>query len=198
MPAKSSTRKRRQQRLSSKTSQPALKNLLMVLVALISLAIIAFAASHVYFRLNKKHESLPVIPHEQPNVIEDTTSGLAEPDTAANEGATPENNRKPKITTEPALAGTWVSNSSSAMITFSNNTYTLEMPSVEETQLISGSFAIQDGVLVLKTSSGPAACNNTTGRYTYMLKEDDLRLKLQSDGCRLRSMQLNSSFFRLY
>jgi len=185
--SKSSSRRGR-----SKTRQPALKGFLVVLVVILSLSIIAFTATHIYVRMNKPAKK--IIPAELP---------APQPTDTNVSGALPEAEpQKPevsgKLVHEPRLMGTWVSNSSSSMITFDESGYTLEMPSVEESQLIKGSFSITDGVISLKTAEGPKACTNSTGRYTYTLKGDDLTLRLQSDACKLRSMQLNASFFRLY
>ncbi len=191
MPVRSN-RKSNSRRGRSKAHQPALKGILVVLVVIISLSIIAFTATHIYVRMNKPAKT--IIPLEQSvNQPADTIVSEAQPESEAQK---PEGTGK--LVHEPRLMGTWVSNSSSSMTTFDGSGYTLEMPTVEESQLIKGSFSIIDGVIILKTTEGPKPCSNSTGRYTYTLKGDDLTLRLQSDGCKLRSTQLNASFFRLY
>lgn len=187
LPQKNTKRRR-----NSKKQQPALKGFLLLLVVLISLAIIAFAATHVYVRLNKQTTKRTTIEQPKPQIA-DTVALVEPPHTEP-----PKNEVQKKTEFEQGLTGTWVSNRSSAMITFDGSNYTLDLPSVEDNPVIKGSFSISSGTLILKTSEGPKRCNNTTGRYSYKLKGDELTLRLQADGCTTRSNELNSSFFRLY
>jgi hypothetical protein len=187
LPKKNTSRRR-----SAKKQQPALKGFLLLLVVFISLAIIAFAATHVYVRLNKQTTNPATIEQPQPQIAD--TVAIVEP--THDEPPKTEMQKKPEF--EPGLAGTWVSNSSSAMITFEGDNYTLDLPSVEDIPIIKGSFSLSSGTIILKTAEGPHYCPKTTGRYTYKLKGDELTLRLQSDGCKTRSNELNSSFFRLY
>ena len=193
MPTKTSGTGRPRRR-KTKKQQPALKGFLLLLVVLISLTIIAFAATFVYVRLNKPSKMSVSVEQAAP-VVPDTIAAEASPAPVTGPQKV-EQVKKQEY--EPALMGTWVSNSSSAMITFEGNRYTLDMPSVEETQVIKGSFSIESGVIILKTGEGPKSCSNATGRYTYQLKGDDLTLRMQSDACKIRSNQLQSSFFRMY
>lgn len=174
-----------------------MKGLLLALVVIISLFVIAFMATHIYVRLNK--QTPKTLPVEQSSPISTDTIAA---DTYAKvellEQDVPIKDSLKSKVHEPGLMGTWVSKSSSSMITFEGTSYTLEMPSVEEAQFITGSFTIIDGFITLETVKGPVSCNNTKGLYTYKLKGDDLSLSPQSDGCKLRSTQLKASFFRLY
>lgn len=173
-----------------KKPQPPLKGFLSLLVILLSLAIIALAASHIYVRMNKNSRkeasAEPVVEKTEKNNASKPSSVVGDEKSEAH--------KAPPV--EKIFTGTWVSSSNGAMLSFKGNRYSLDLPSVEDNPAIKGSFSVSDGIVTFEIAEGPSNCVKTLGRYAYQMNGDNLRLKLVSDDCSKQANQLKSNFFR--
>lgn len=187
MPPKRTSQKRRP--ASRRKAKPKsagkgiLRLLLQVLVVLLSLALIAFAASYVYLRKQANNDT-------EQNAAAAVQNNPSTALVAETEGPL---TQKAQIS---VLEGTWVSADNGTMLSFVAENYSIDFPSVEAGKPVKGTFTVKGNRLNL-LSSDASGCETIKGAYTFSIEGDDLQIFLKEDACAKRSSALVSSWFKL-
>ncbi|MBZ0241899.1 MAG: hypothetical protein K8F24_01670 [Bacteroidales bacterium] len=105
--------------------------------------------------------------------------------------------QKDKPLQKTALEGTWVSTLNGAMLTFKDNTFQVEFPSIEERPKLKGHFKISANSLHLVNTLSDDLCGMKEGVYSFEIKGDDLILSAQDDLCKMRKENLSTDWFKL-
>ncbi len=106
--------------------------------------------------------------------------------------------REPQITIEPPYTGTWVSNYDGAILTLKRFSFTLEMPSVDNTTKIEGELSVVKNVLTFVNTGGTETCRGVEGHYQYTFEDSgDIVFKKIKDNCKSRAERMAASWFRL-
>lgn len=187
MPPKRTSQKRRpasRRRAKPKSAgKGILRLLLQVLVVLLSLALIAFAASYVYLRKQANND-----------VQKDATAAVQNNPSTALVAETEEHlTQKAQIS---VLEGTWVSVDNGTMLSFAAENYSIDFPSVEAGKPIKGTFTVKGKRLNMLSSDAPG-CEAIQGNYTFTIEGEDLQIFLKEDACTKRSNALVSNWFKL-
>ncbi len=164
-----STKKRKRR----KPQKPG--SFLTILLIIILLAIIAAITS--YFLTRK---STPVTKTQS-----EQTLNKKEPQNKPSE--TPSTS-KPEAKT--ILEGTWVSRSDGALLEFHNNTFSIDIPSVDSHNYQKGSFSIEGNQISFLYLAGKTPCGIEKGIYTYRLSDGSLHFKVEKDNCKSRQEKL--------
>ena len=94
------------------------------------------------------------------------------------------------------IEGTWVSNYDGRMLTIDGLKITLESPSVDQTEKISGQISIEGNIVTIVYASGP--CEKTEGHYLYTINDSgELFFKLIKDNCKSREERMSMTWFKL-
>lgn len=167
-----------------------LRSLLTLLIVLLSLAAIAFAASFVYQRQAVKKETaaqealVNVPPHtnDDQSLVDDAPAS---------------NQENAATLTANKLEGTWISTANGAMMTIKGETFSIDFPSVEYALPMKGKIKVEKETAVFTSSKPSDECGLNEGIYTYKLSNDDLFLSLKKDACRPRTTQLGTKWYKL-
>ena len=146
---------------SKKGNHRGLQLLLQLIVILLVLSGIALAAAYVYQR----------------------QSGIKTNDLSS------ESNENSSQPTENLLTGTWINNDTGAMFTIEGNHFNLDFPSVEAGKPMIGKIQFSGNSFILNATP-MNDCENITGKYTFKLHEDDLKIILVNDNCTKRAHKL--------
>lgn len=168
-----------------------LRSLLTLLIVLLSLAAIAFAASYVYQRQVAKKETAAqeAVANVPPQTNDDQT---------LEEDYTPASNQEDAATLSIyKLEGTWISTANGAMMTIKGETFSIDFPSVEYAQPMKGKIKVENETAVFTASKASDECGVNEGIYTYKLTGEDLFLRLKKDACRPRTSQLATKWYKL-
>ena len=93
---------------------------------------------------------------------------------------------------------TWVSNIDGAMLNFNtNNTFVIDIPSVESSAKITGKYIIEDNNISFTFDPESDLCNGEPGKYTYKITAKNLEFKVVSDKCDSRKYQWTAGWFKL-
>ena len=151
-----------------------------MLLIIILLAIIAAIAAYFLMQKSTTSDQSSQTEKVQPN-REETTSESA----AAG---------KQKGTVQPAvkttLEGTWVSRSDGALLQFHDNTFSIDIPSVDSHSYQKGNFALEGAQLTFSYPDGKNPCGPGKGIYTYKISDGSLYLKVVEDNCKARRDKL--------
>lgn len=181
-PAKKKKPVRRSTAPKKKTSDRYLRLILRFLVVVLILVFIAYVASYVFLR------SSSTVPPVKKELRADDTSNAD----ISSESRTPTNNQF----VVSVLDGTWVSTENGALFTIDRGGYTLEVPSVENTDPLKGNILVTDFRIELVGAS-TSVCAGISGIYSFQLHEDEIMLALQADSCIRRSQLLEGKWFKL-
>ncbi|MCK9453352.1 MAG: hypothetical protein M0Q90_16765 [Bacteroidales bacterium] len=105
--------------------------------------------------------------------------------------------QKDKPIQKTTLEGTWVSTLNGAMLTFKDNTFQVEFPSIEERPKLKGHFKISNNSLHLVNTLSDDLCGMKEGVYSFEIEGDDLILSVQNDSCKMRKENLSTNWFKL-
>ena len=94
------------------------------------------------------------------------------------------------------LEGTWVSQNDGALLEFHNNTFSLDLPSVDSHSYKKGIFSINGNLITLSYSNTNNACGTQKGIYTFKLSDGSLHLKAKKDDCKFRKQKLVATWDR--
>ncbi len=153
---------------SKKGNHRGLQLLLQLIVILLVLSGIALAAAFVYQR----------------------QSGIKTNDLSS------ESNENSSQPTENLLTGTWINNDTGAMFTIEGNHFNLDFPSVEAGKPMIGKIQFSGNSFILNATP-MNDCENITGKYTFKLHEDDLKIILVNDNCTKRAHKLEGSWYKM-
>ena len=93
---------------------------------------------------------------------------------------------------------TWVSNIDGAMLNFfPNNTFVIEIPSVESSEKITGKYIIKENNISFTFDTKTDICNKEPGKYIYKITSDKLEFTVISDKCDSRKYQWTAGWFML-
>ena len=96
------------------------------------------------------------------------------------------------------IDGTWVSNYDGAMLTLSGDTYSIELPGIDESGKAVGSFTLEENICTFLQTSEKAVCKDMEGHYLYTLADSgELSFSLIKDNCKSRKDRMTTSWFRL-
>ena len=164
-----STRKRKQR--NTKGSG----NLLTLLLVILLLAIIA--AITAYY-LTQKPASGKKFQTEQSHNQKSSKNTQSEASTIN------------KSETKTILEGTWVSQNDGAILEFHNNTFSIDLPSVDSHSFQKGTFSVEGNQVIFKYLNAKTPCGKEKGIYTYKVSDGSLRLKARKDDCKIRKQKL--------
>lgn len=116
-----------------------------------------------------------------------------------------DNNTEVVIKDKPAekaiaspIDGTWVSMYDGAMLTISGQSFTLEIPGVDESGKTKGTFSIEGNICTFVYQTGTEACKGNEGHYLYSLTDSgELYFKLIKDICASRKERMTANWFSL-
>ncbi|MFA8451476.1 MAG: hypothetical protein ACEPOW_12350 [Bacteroidales bacterium] len=94
------------------------------------------------------------------------------------------------------LNGDWNNNSDGSTITFTNNLYSIDFPSVDGGTKINGAFKINEDTLFMTTNSNSKTCAFENGVYLFAIKNKKLNTKLIKDNCIKRKTRMLSGWNR--
>ncbi|MFA8300684.1 MAG: hypothetical protein ACEPOV_11015 [Hyphomicrobiales bacterium] len=94
------------------------------------------------------------------------------------------------------LNGTWDNNSGRSTITFTNNQYSMDFPSVEGGQSLTGAFQVSNDTIFLYTDSQSNLCAGTNATYVFSHDKKKLNTKLVNDNCLKRSTQMQEGWHK--
>lgn len=169
---------------------PILRSLLTILIVLLSLAAIAFAASYVYLRQASKKETAKEITALETSPVSEMETDTA---TSGNQIQYGMSNSSDK----QLLDGTWISTANGAMMTIKGENFNIDFPSVEFALPMKGNVKSENGTVRFVNTNPDDECGMKEGLYTFRLDGEDLYLKLKKDGCRSRTTQLATKWYRL-
>jgi hypothetical protein len=99
------------------------------------------------------------------------------------------------VITNP-IEGTWVSNYNGTMLTIEGRTVTLESPSVDDFNKITGKIIIEENIVTFTYENG--SCKDLEGHYLYSIDEKgELFFKLIKDSCPHRLEVMTKTWFAL-
>jgi uncharacterized protein YdeI (BOF family) len=151
-----------------------------MLLIIILLAIVAAIAA--YFLMQKSTTST------QPTQTENIQPNKQEITPKFNPSETQGENPKPALKT--ALEGTWVSRSDGALLEFHDNTFSIDIPSVDSHSYQKGTFSLEGTQVTFSYTDGKNPCGQGKGIYTYKISEGSLYLKFVEDNCKARRDKL--------
>lgn len=102
--------------------------------------------------------------------------------------------KKPEVKT--ILEGTWVSRSDGALLEFHNNTFSIDIPSVDSHNFQKGLFSIEGAQITFLYPTGKTPCDVEKGVYTYDISDGSLHFKVEKDNCKSRQEKLVATWDR--
>lgn len=197
-PKKRSTPKRKSRSTAHKRfkSQPGtILVLLLIIVAAIVLSYFITGGNYSQY-FNRMKETITSVSDSDNEQTTDSSTTTNMADNAENRSQKlPAQKEKPIQKT--ALEGTWVSTLNGAMLTFKDNTFQVEFPSIEERPKLKGHFKILANSLHLVNTLSDDLCGMKEGVYSFEIKGDDLTLSAQNDLCKMRKENLSTDWFKL-
>lgn len=195
-PIKKSTPKRKHRSIARKRAknQPGIiLVLLLIIVAAIVLSYFVTGGNYSqYFnRMKDTFSSISVSDHseEAEHMTETTETSEKLSETLPSQ--------QEKTALKTALEGTWVSTLNGAMLTFKDNTFQVEFPSIEERAKLKGHFKIAANNIHLVNTLSDDLCGMKEGVYSFEFKGEDLILSVQNDPCNMRKENLSTDWFKL-
>jgi len=146
-----------------------------ILLIIILLAVIAAIVSYFLTRKSK-----PITKPQTEQVESNNEPQNKQPE--ASETA------KPGVKT--ILEGTWVSRNDGALLEFHNNTFNIDIPSVDSHNYQKGSFSIEGSQITFSYPEGKNSCGAEKGIYTYELSHGSIQFKVEKDNCKSRQEKL--------
>ncbi len=93
---------------------------------------------------------------------------------------------------------TWVSRADGAMLSIDQNgNYTLDFPSVEDTDPWKGSIRLDNNKIYISLENHRDLCNKDEGIYTFKIQEGELMLSAAKDRCKIRKERFTDTWFQL-
>lgn len=189
----------RRKKAGSKRKKNPLYKWLIILGLMVFFAI---GASYLWLRYAEKQKDLSPTQVETllPSLPESTKNGQTEtsPQTNTPEKPKPERKKIDEIPPQPTwLEGTWVSSSNGAMLTFKDNTFSMDFPSVENRSPLEGRFVLNGKKIEFTGTQKDDICGQQIGKYTVSPDGKDIVIKCLSDDCNRRASNLEASWFRL-
>lgn len=158
-------------------------SLVTLIIIIVLLGIISVVTA--YFMLDEDQKDIPQLIE---NVIGSSDTNIETPiETQPIEE---------KVITSP-IDGTWVSNYDGAMLTISNGSFSIEMPSVDASSKVKGSLAVENTIVTFINATGNKSCIGKEGHYNYSFKDGELMLNMIKDQCENRSERMNETWFKL-
>lgn len=202
MAKKQPTKRSAPRRKSSSMARKRAKNqpgiilvLLLIIVAAIVLSYFVTGGNYKQYFNRMKETITSVSDTDNEQATENSTSTKI-----ADSAEKPSKNppaQKEKTTKKTALEGTWVSTLNGAMLTFKDNTFQVEFPSIEERAKLKGHFKISNNSLHLVNTLSDDLCGMKEGVYSFEMKNGDLILSAQNDPCKMRKENLSTEWFKL-
>jgi|GEM_PF-893979 len=202
MAKKQPTKRSAPKRKSSSMARKRAKNqpgiilvLLLIIVAAIVLSYFVTGGNYRQYFNRMKDTISAVSDTDNEETTENlTTTKIADSSEKASK-KTPSQKQNP--TQKTALEGTWVSTLNGAMLSFKDNTFQLEFPSIEERPKLKGHFKISNNSLQLVNTLSDDLCGMKEGVYSFDFKGEDLILSAQNDPCKMRKENLSTDWFKL-
>ena len=94
------------------------------------------------------------------------------------------------------LEGNWVSQSDGALLEFHNNTFSIDLPSVDSHNYKKGIFSINGNQINFSYTNANVTCGKEKGVYTFKLSDGSLHLKAKKDDCKFRKLKLVATWDR--
>ena len=102
------------------------------------------------------------------------------------------------ITAKFILDGTWASYNDGAMLTIKGQSFTIELPSVESSEVTSGKIIIVDKTATFVYTYDDSNCGIKPGKYEFkILNNGEVTFKKLDDHCNSRSMLLVATWFKV-
>lgn len=108
-----------------------------------------------------------------------------------------QNENSPQKQVMTPLEGIWVSYYDGAILTISGQSFTLELPSVDSPEKISGEIAVESTIATFYYKNGTKSCLDTEGHYQFSFENEELNFKIIKDLCASRSERMISNWFKL-
>jgi len=102
-----------------------------------------------------------------------------------------------KIIEKTPLEGSWVSYYDGAILTFTGLNFTLDLPSVDSPEKITGKVAIENTIVTFYYTSGKKSCIDVEGHYQFSFDNEELTFKVIKDLCNSRKERMTANWFRL-
>ena len=109
----------------------------------------------------------------------------------------PKNRKKPKTIEKTPLEGSWVSMYDGAILTFTGLNFSLDMPSVDSPEKITGKIAIESTIVTFYNTGGKKICLDDEGHYQFTFENDELNFKVIKDQCASRKERMTANWFKL-
>ena len=165
---------KRRKRSSRKTAS---NSFWVFLAIIIVLAIISMLISYFWVGMDKPDVFLLPSTDDKEEVVRET----------------PES----KVAPNP-IEGTWVSNYDGAMLTISGDSFSLEIPGVDEGGAARGSLTMEGNICTFVYESGSASCKGVEGHYLYSIQDNgEIFFELIKDICGSRKERMSATWFKL-
>lgn len=189
-------RKSRSKTHKHSKSQPGIiLILLLIVVAAIVLSYFITGGNYGQY-FNRMKETITSVSNPENEQNTNTLTGAKTTDSEEKSTANlPVPKEKPVQKT--VLEGTWVSTLNGAMLTFKDNTFQVEFPSIEERPKLKGHFRVTDNTIHLVNTLSDDLCGMKEGVYSFEIKGEDLILSVQNDSCKMRKENLSTDWFKL-
>ncbi len=163
-------------RKSNKSKKPG--DFATMLLVFILLAIVAAIAAYFLMQRSANNQPKPATETEKQ---QERTSQPERPGTTGT---------MEKPVAKTALEGVWVSRNDGAMLTFHQDTFSIDIPSVDNHIFLKGTFALNGSQITFSYPVGKSPCQQQKGTYTYKIADGSMNLKVFSDNCAPRKNTL--------
>lgn len=103
-----------------------------------------------------------------------------------------------KTSAHPLSAHVWVNELDGSMMSLKGNgRFSIDFPSVESTDNISGQYAIDSNKIIFQYDISEKDCQGGKGTYNYTILDEKLELKTIDDDCDSRRELMTSGWFSL-
>jgi len=109
-----------------------------------------------------------------------------------------DNPAKERVDDAILFGKTWVSHSDGAMLTIDDlGNYTLDFPSVEETEPWKGKFSAEGNRIFITLENHRNLCDQGSGTFSFSILDKELEIQVISDNCKIRRERLAGKWFLL-
>ncbi len=137
-------------------------SLLTIFIVIIIIAILAAAVAYFLYGTRKTEQK----------IIEKTTT--------VTKKTIPE---KQKVTAKSVLEGTWVSTNDGRMLTIHGISFTLELPSVSDHEIVKGTFRITGNKATIVYAGSKDKCAESPGTYSFKISRKSVIFTVIQDKC---------------
>ena len=154
------------------------------IIVVVILALASFAISYFVMQTESEIVASSDLPSE--------ATQIPETDTKVETETKPDEQSYSQI-----LVGTWASNNDGAMLTITDNKFTIELPSVQSSIIASGNIKIVDNTITFIYTNEKSTCGDTPGIYKFSIVDDEVTFDKINDSCGIRSEQIVATWFKV-